>query len=45
MGGGGREDRDGGGGICIHRVDSLCCKAESNATFKSNCTPIKKDKI
>ena len=43
VGGGGREDHDGGGDIYI-QADSLCCKAETNATFKSNYTPIKTEK-
>ena len=30
----------GGGDICIHKADSLCCTAETNTTLSSNYTPI-----
>ena len=33
------------GDICICVADSLCCIAETDATLKSNCTPVKNKKI
>ena len=35
----------GGGDICIHMADSLCCIAETNTTLNSSYTPIQNKRI
>ena len=42
--GGGREAQEGGD-LRLHVADSRCCMAETDATLRSNDTPIKKNKI
>ena len=44
MGGAGGREVQEGGDIGIHIADSLHCTAETNTTFWSNYTPIKKKK-
>ena len=41
--GGGREAQEGGD-LRLHVADSRCCMAETDATLRSNDTPIKKIK-
>ena len=41
MVGDGTDTPEGGGDICIHIADPLCCAAESNATCKTAIPQLK----